>query len=339
MMKKKALAALLAMCCMLSGCAQNGAGTPEQIDPNDDTPVFVDEVVMDETELEAEVIPLASAAAAIPNMLLPVASGKSVVEKNGAEIDYSNIQDGYVMARFPGSNSSQLKVKVVGPSGGDGYTYTLPTGSSWSTFPLSDGNGSYTVSVFQNTTAKKYALLASASFTVTMTDEFAPFLRPNQYVNYEGATNSIEKAAELTKGITDPLEKVGVVYDYVVNNLTYDKARAASVSSGQLTGYLPDLDSVLAEKKGICFDYAALMTGMLRSQGVPCKMVLGYAGKTYHAWVSVWTEETGWVDGAIYFDGTTWHRMDPTFASSGNSSAAILKYIGNGNNYTEKLFY
>ena len=25
-------------------------------------------------------------------------------------------------------------------------------------------------------------------------------------------------------------------------------------------------------KKGICFDYAALMTGMLRSQGIPCKL-------------------------------------------------------------------
>ena len=150
-----------------------------------------------------------------------------------------------------------------------------------------------------------------------------------------GAVNTIAKAAELTQGVAKPLEKVGVVYNYVVNNLTYDRQLAATVKSG----YLPDLDSVLAKKKGICFDYAALMTGMLRSQGVPCKLVVGYAGTAYHAWVSVWTEETGWVEGAIYFDGTTWHRMDPTFASSQHNSEQILNYIGNGKNYKVKYLY
>ena len=125
------------------------------------------------------------------------------------------------------------------------------------------------------------------------------------------------------------------IYDYVVANLTYDKAKASSVQSG----YLPVLDSVLASKKGICFDYAALMTGMLRSQGVPCKLVVGYAGTVYHAWINVWTEETGWIDGVIYFDGTAWQRMDPTFASSGGGSDAIMQYIGDGKNYTQKYVY
>jgi hypothetical protein len=31
--------------------------------------------------------------------------------------------------------------------------------------------------------------------------------------------------------------------------------------------------------------------------------------------------------------------MDPTFASSAGSSEAIMKYIGNGENYTAKYFY
>ena len=83
----------------------------------------------------------------------------------------------------------------------------------------------------------------------------------------------------------------------------------------------------------------ALMTAMLRSQEIPCKLVVGYAGSTYHAWISVWTEENGWIDGAIFFNGKTWQRMDPTFASSANSSEAILKYIGDGSNYTAKYFY
>jgi len=117
--------------------------------------------------------------------------------------------------------------------------------------------------------------------------------------------------------------------------MTYDRELARTVKSG----YVPVLDTVLEKKSGICFDYASLMTGMLRSQGVPCKLVVGYAGKTYHAWISVYTEASGWVDGAVFFDGKTWQRMDPTFASSGKGSAAILQYIGDGSNYTAKYFY
>ena len=45
------------------------------------------------------------------------------------------------------------------------------------------------------------------------------------------------------------------------------------------------------------------------------------------------------MDGAIYFDGVSWQRMDPTFASSGRQSAAIKKYIGDASNYTEKYLY
>ena len=349
-MKKKSVAALLlALCCTLSACtsAAPGAETEsvqptqeetQEVQQSTEAPVFVDEMTMEDVEIGEEMIPMATNPAAVPIMLVPVASGTKVAKANGAEIDYSNTKDGYVMVRFPGSSAKALKVRVTGPSGTN-YDYNLPVGSAWSTFPLSDGNGAYKVMALQNTTGKKYAVLATASFTASMTDQFAPFLRPNQYVNYEGAVNTIAKAAELTGSIADPLEKVAAVYNYVVKTLTYDKARAQAVSSGQLTGYLPDLDSVLAKKQGICFDYAALMTGMLRSQGVPCKLVVGYAGDVYHAWVSVWTETTGWVDNAIFFDGTTWHRMDPTFASSGNKSDAIMKFIGNGTNYSTKYLY
>ena len=104
------------------------------------------------------------------------------------------------------------------------------------------------------------------------------------------------------------------------------------------SGYLPVLDEVLAEEKGICFDYAALMTAMLRSQKIPCKLVVGYAGATYHAWISVWTEENGWIDGTIFFDGKVWERMDPTFASSSGRSAEIMDFIENGT-YTVKYLY
>ena len=118
-------------------------------------------------------------------------------------------------------------------------------------------------------------------------------------------------------------------------NIQYDFDKAASVQSG----YLPDIDETLNTKKGICFDYAALMTAMLRVQRIPTKLVVGYTGNLYHAWINVYLEGQGWVDNIIYFDGTSWKLMDPTFASSGNQSQEIMQYIGNGANYQAKYSY
>lgn len=263
---------------------------------------------------------------------LSASSGTLTVQNENAVIDYSNTGDGYVMVNYTGTPGGRLKVQVAAPA--VTYTYDLPQGA-WTTFPLSEGNGNYKVTVYENVTGTKYATVLSASFQVTLSSELAPFLRTNQYVDFGGAASTVAKAAELAGEVDDPIEKVEKVYDYVVGNVTYDEQKAASVKSG----YLPVLDNVLSTKKGICFDYAALMAGMLRSQGVPCKLVVGYAGTAYHAWISVWTEGEGWIDGIIYFDKRAWHRMDPTFASASGSSAEIMEYIGNGSNYSKKYQY
>ena len=281
-----------------------------------------------------------AAQAASDTLLTTTPSGTLTKTNQKATIDYSNTSDGYVMVKFTASTSYRVKVLVMGPNTSTDstrYQYDLPVGQ-WVTFPLSDGSGKYTVKVMEQKSNGKYGVALDASFNVALTDEFAPYIRPNQDVNYSDTVspNTLAKAKELCDGVTDPLVKVSKVYEYVVKNLTYDKAKAENVKSG----YLPVLDDVLAAKKGICFDYAALMSGMLRSQGVPCKLVTGYVSTGgYHAWISVWTEKDGWIDNAIYFDGTTWHRMDPTFASSGGGSDDIVKYIGNGSNYTIKNSY
>ncbi len=263
---------------------------------------------------------------------LAAAAGKEVEENEKAVVDYSNTSDGYVMVNYTAETDKRLKVQVTGPSAT--YTYDIKA-KNWVTFPLSDGDGSYKVTVYENVDGSKYATVLAASFQVKLSSELAPFLRPNQYVDYSEATKTVAKAEELTGDVQGTLEKVEKIYSFVVGHLTYDTQKASTVKSG----YLPALDSVLTSKKGICFDYAALMAGMLRSQGIPCKLVVGYAGTAYHAWISVWTEESGWLDDVIYFDGETWHRMDPTFASANSSNAAIMEYIGDGSNYTAKYQY
>lgn len=339
---KRVLPALMALL-LLAGCGSTGAqesSAPSENASVEETAVtqemveeaFTDEVALEDVVIEEEAVALAGEPA-VPTMLTPVASGKQVKKTDKAIIDYSNTTDGYVMVQYTASTTKKLKAQVKGPSGTT-YTYNLTSGV-WATFPLSDGNGSYKVTVYENISGTKYSTVTSVTFTAKLKNEFAPFLMPNQYVNFNSSSKTVAKAQELVGNQSDVLKKVEGIYNYVVKNFTYDKQKAATVQSG----YLPDVDAILASKKGICFDYAAVMAAMLRSQNVPTKLVVGYSGKIYHAWISVYSEKTGWVDGAIYFDGTSWKLMDPTFASSANQSKQIMEYIGNGANYSAKYFY
>ena len=310
-------------------------GAEDPAVPDEDEPIpeeaIADSVEVENVDTAKEAEALEASPPAVPMSVTVSAPGTAVEQNESAIIDYSNAAYGYVMVKFTAPTSSRLKVQVVNSTT---YTYNLKP-ERWEAFPLSDGSGSYQITIYQNVVDSKYAAVLSASVYASLNNEFEPFLHSNQYVNYDAAPNAVSMAAYLTGGISDTLGKVEAVYDYVVQNISYDTALASSVTSG----YLPVLDNVMASKRGICFDYAALMTGMLRSQGVPCKLVVGYAGSAYHAWISVWVEGSGWVDGVIWFDGYAWQRMDPTFASSGNSSADILAYIGNGANYSSKYFY
>ena len=120
----------------------------------------------------------------------------------------------------------------------------------------------------------------------------------------------------------------------MTTSITYDTQLAENVPAD----YIPDIDQTIEKGTGICFDYASLMTAMLRSQGIPAKLEVGYSGQAYHAWISVYLTETGWVDNIISFDGKSWSLMDPTLAAS-NSASAVKKYVGDGSNYTVKYNY
>ncbi len=336
-MKKRNCAVVLVilmLALLVTGCA----GTAKEEKSKDDgqselkETAFVDVVEADYAELEEESVALADSPPAIPSYIVGSAPGTLQNSNEKAIIDYSNTQDGYVMMQYTVATQNRIKALITGPT--TQYQYNITPGA-WATLPLSDGNGSYQIGIYENVKDTSYAAVLTQQVEVTLKDEFAPFLCSNQYVNFENAPNTVAKANELCAGTTDTLEKIKAVYTFVVGNLTYDTELAANVQSG----YLPVLDTVLSNQKGICFDYAALMTGMLRSQGIPCKLVVGYAGTAYHAWINVWTEKDGWIDNAIYFDGTSWQRMDPTFASSGNQSESIMKYIGDGSNYQSKYFY
>lgn len=264
------------------------------------------------------------------SILFPEASGTTVYRGDNILLDASHVNDGYIMVKYTGS-ADEIKIQIK--KNGETYTYTCKS-HDYETFPLTEGSGNYKVDVLENISGALFTLSLSRNIKANLKDEFSPFLYPNHYVWFTADSKAVSKAYGISSQSADDLDYVEQVYKYVINHVKYDNVKAENVS----TDYVPDIDETLDTGKGICFDYASLMSAMLRSQGVPTKLVVGYSGSAYHAWISVWLEETGWVDNIIEFDGEDWSLIDPTLASS-NSSKTVQKYIGDGSNYVVKYNY
>ena len=241
------------------------------------------------------------------------------------QVDLSGADEGY----FALYCTSDAKIKLQVIKDDETYTYDVVTNKE-QVYPLQLGNGTYTIKVMKNIKDTKYSELYSCTAQVDLDDEFDPFLRPSQYADYDEDSDCVAKAAELAAAATDANSFISNVYEYVCKTITYDTAKAESVQSG----YIPEPDSIMEEGKGICFDYASLAASMLRSQGIPTKIIFGYVGKDgdlYHAWNMYYTEESGWVAVEFQVNEDEWNRMDLTFSANGQSS----KYIGDGSNYLD----
>ena len=256
----------------------------------------------------------------------------TVYQNDFASIDTSNTSQGYVMVKYNGTNE-KVKLQITCPDQSC-YTYLISDRGAYDTFPLTAGNGSYALQVLENVAGDTYTVSLAQSINVSIEDEFLPFLYPNQYVNFHTDSKAVSKGSDLAKDTYSDLDVVQNIYNYVIKNISYDTEKAQNVSYG----YVPDIDDTLSSKKGICFDYAALMTSMLRSQNIPTKLEVGYSGDAYHAWISTYIDDKGWVDDIIQFNGNTWQIMDPTLAAT-NDSAAVKKYVGDGSHYVVKYTY
>jgi len=261
--------------------------------------------------------------------------GADIYEGSKSEIDASHAEDGYIKVKY--LKETTKKLKVIIENGTEKYTYDLNSKGEYDTYPLQMGDGKYKVSVYENISDNKYATKQTATLNVKLKDENAPFLAPNQYVNYVDSSDTIEKAKELTEGKDNDFDKIDVIYDYVISNITYDNEKAKTVKSG----YLPSVDEILKSNKGICFDYASVMAAMLRSQEIPAKLVTGYSSNlnVFHAWNEVYTDETGWIKlNEMYFDGSEWKLMDSTIASSAkqSNSPKVMEYT---NKLIDRKYY
>lgn len=266
-------------------------------------------------------------------VLTPTADATVQVGDDPLVLDFSNASLGYFMAKVTRSDT-KVNIQVTGPDNVI-YKYFLEAKEEWTAFPLTAGDGAYLILAFEDIGNGQYASLFSYPLDVTLENAFLPFLYPNQYVDFTSESAAVSLAASLSADAATDLDALRTIYEYVVNTLTYDNEKAATVK----TGYLPDIDETLKSKTGICFDYASLLTAMLRSLSIPTRLAIGYSGNVKHAWIDVYIESVGWVEKVAQFDGDEWKFMDPTFASAGKGSEVVQEYISDASNYTLQYVY
>lgn len=245
-------------------------------------------------------------------------------------IDMSNVSKGYIAASCKAGTNAVLKVE----SAGNAYNYFLSNDGEYNFYPLAMGNGTYTFTLLIQLAGSEYEVFVTAQSSVSLENEQLPFLVPNKIVNYTASSQAVSFSHDLAAHASSQLEVVQQVYYWVATNITYDTEKAETIQSTQ--GYLPDVDKILAEKKGICYDYAALVAAMLRANGIPCQLIMGdvdngSGGTVYHAWNMIWLEDEGEIVVKMPTTPEEWQRLDLTFAASGDSS--ITQFVGDANNY------
>ncbi|HOK62879.1 MAG TPA: transglutaminase-like domain-containing protein [Soehngenia sp.] len=182
--------------------------------------------------------------------------------------------------------------------GNNKYYYSI--GNDVEYLPIQFGKGTYEVKLLRNIEGNRYSVVDKKYLNISEEPQDV-YLSSSQPVLWENNEELLALAKDIIKDKNTDEEKVKAVYDYIVSNIKYDKLKIKNLPDD----YVPNLNTIIKDKKGICYDYSALFAGILRSEGIPCKLVKGYKNdlKNYHAW------------NEVYLDGK-WQIVDTTYDSA-----------------------
>ena len=195
-------------------------------------------------------------------------------------LETSNSANGNFKATAFGAQSKRYKLELK--HGVNKQVFDVRSDGVYELFPLQFGDGKYDVTLYENVRGNTYSKASAITFNVKLKRPDASQLVPNQYVNYNWASPVIQKADALCTTFGDEEETYRAICNYVKQNFRYDYVKAVLTKPGTL----PDVEKTFQKKMGICQDLAAVTVAMLRSQGIPSKLVIGNLGKQYHAWVT-----------------------------------------------------
>ncbi|MBL9117031.1 MAG: transglutaminase family protein [Verrucomicrobiaceae bacterium] len=150
-------------------------------------------------------------------------------------------------------------------------------------------------------------------------DMLHPFLSGSEYVSIE---NDVWRLAiDAREDRQDVFESAEAIMNFIHSGWSY---------TPHATHAQTHMNEVLADRRGVCQDFAHVMLGMCRTQGIPARYVSGYlyngpmghlrGAMASHAWCEVW------------LPGRGWYGLDPT-----NNTLADERYvkIATGRDYAD----
>ncbi|MGB4311298.1 MAG: transglutaminase-like domain-containing protein [Natronincolaceae bacterium] len=226
-----------------------------------------------------------------------------------SNIDKGQLENGIITTTYVPKKNVASKIMIA--KGDVKYTYDIKDDDC---YPLQLGNGKYIVSILDNVEGNKYKRIETKEIELKLADNNRVFLQSNQIINWDHSMEAIKKARELTEGIESDEEKITEIYNFIINNISYDKDKTKNLQAG----YLPSIDCILEDKKGICYDYSVLFAAMLRSLDIPAKLIMGREKNNknvYHAWNQVYLK-----------DIDEWVTIDTTYdAAFKNMDTVMIK--------------
>ncbi|MGL4345648.1 MAG: transglutaminase-like domain-containing protein [Cellulosilyticaceae bacterium] len=221
-----------------------------------------------------------------------------VVAEEKSWLDSSQSNRGIIHVSYKGDTAKRAKLMVEKDK--QKYTYDLIRKGEKESFPLQLGNGKYKLTVLENTEGTKYRVVESQTIDVKMDSQTDVYLNSVQNVNWSTDSQAIKNAIKLTQNSTDKGQKTQTLYENMIYQYKYDYDKLATLP----TTYLPIIDATFKVKTGICYDFSSLYAAMLRSQGIPCKLVKGYSSNAegYHAWNEMYDAKT-----------QSWQIIDTTY--------------------------
>jgi hypothetical protein len=174
--------------------------------------------------------------------------------------------------------------------------------TSASAYRLSDGSGE----------ALRYGALSFLGDGETTNDGAPDPLRADQrkaYLQLPSLDPRIDKLArDVTVGLTSDEARALAIQNYLRENYAYTIELPSGEVSDPLAYFL------FERRKGHCEYYASAMTVMLRTLGIPTRMVTGFQGGVFNP-ISKWyviraSDAHAWVE--AWLPGSGWETFDPT---------------------------
>jgi protein-glutamine gamma-glutamyltransferase len=149
--------------------------------------------------------------------------------------------------------------------------------------------------------------------------DYAPAVR-NRYLQiHQGFERVAELARRVTDGAVTAHEKSMAVLHHLLSDYEY------SLDADTTTSIQPIDDFLFSRKTGYCEHYATAMVIMLRSIGIPARLVTGFLATEWNEFGGYYTvrqrDAHAWVE--VYYPHSGWITLDPTPSASALPASSV----------------